>query len=386
MGRFLRAGTSRRARIRLAVALVAVAVGVGFAVWQARRAGPAVIEVGADAKAPRAAKAAPVAQGVALAVADEPTVSCPAAPRATGTSFGAQPIPETLRRQGATTIAEALAVAKQLPDSEDRSLYIQGLLRYCLEVDPAATAAAVAAFRDEKLRDHGMSFLLGAWAERDAPAALAWAAAHPRAENDSTWFCAAYEGFAAKRPSEALTMLQRPELSADADALARIVAFHLDEQGRIGDARVAIEQMPAGAARDALVSQVAHFWALRAPADAAGWLASSASDATFREGMATIVQTLASTQPTFAAGLARRFPDDRSGHDLLGDVVYLWAKRDLGGAAAWLRAQAPGPNLDGAVARMIEATAPNDPNEAREWLAKISDPEKRGELANRLGL
>ena len=372
----------RRARIVLTLLVVALLV---TAAWRARRvAAPAP---GTSASTARSQTSAPVVKPAPVTSTPGPT-----APAAAGSVTGstraawlARSLPESLQRPGATTIGEALVFAEQLAPGTDRSQFLQALLEYGLEIDPVATVAAAVEFRDASLREHAVTFALGAWAQRDAVAALQWAASHPRADNDATWFCAAYEGFAAKKPAEALALLQRPELGADVDALARIVAFHFDEQGRLDEARASAEKLPEGPVREALMTQIAHYWAMRAPGEAAAWLASAASDATFRDGMTTIVQTVAANEPSFAAGLAQRFPDGRSGKNLLGDVIYLWAQRDLGGAAAWLRTQTPGPKLDAAIVRFVETIAPNDPVEARGWLKSITDPEQRTAVAQRLG-
>lgn len=290
---------------------------------------------------------------------------------------------EELRRGGATTLLEALRFVQQMPEGEDRSTYLQALLRLGMQVDPEATLNVVLAWGDGKLREHAATFALGQWGERDAPAALQWAAMHPRVEDDSTWFCAAYEGFAATKPMEALQFLQRSELAAEVDALSRIVVFHFSESNRLPDARSAIEQLPAGRVRDLLALQLVQRWAPQDPLEAAKWLASNTGDAAFRDGMATLVHALAATQPTFAAGVARQFPDGRRGRDLLGDVVYLWAQRDLGSAANWVRAQPTGPAMDGAIVRLIEAVGPNDPNEARSLSGSLTSPELREQMYRR---
>jgi hypothetical protein len=100
--------------------------------------------------------------------------------------------------------------------------------------------------------------------------------------------------------------------------------------------------------------------------------------------MGTLVHTLVEDDPRIAAGLTQRFNDPQIRQDYLADVIYVWAKRDLGAAAAWLREQPPGANLDAAIARMADAIAPNDPGEARQWAATISDPKKREEALLRL--
>lgn len=281
------------------------------------------------------------------------------------------------------TVAEAFAQFAQM-DESNRAEYFQTLLLFCLQEDPKATVELIVALDDEKQRDLGLSFALLHWAGTDPIAALRWASEHPRGDNDHSRYCAAYEGFAAQHPMEALQTLQRDEFAGDRDELSRIVIFHFAEQNKLADARTWIEELPEGNLRELLIRQTVHAWAQQAPADAANWLASIANDATFRAGMGTLMHTLAEEDPRFAAGFTQRFAEPEIREGQLADVIYLWAKRDLGGAATWLADQPASPQLDAAIGRLVQALAPNDPGEARAWANKISDPKKKEEALGRL--
>lgn len=285
-------------------------------------------------------------------------------------------LPAGLQRPDVNTVAEALAHLRTM-DQAGRAEYFQSLLSFCLENEREGTADLIATIAEEKWRDFGLGFVLVQWSGSDPLAALRWAVEHPRGENDHGRYHAAYEGFAAKHPVEALQALEREEMSGDRDALSRVVIFHFAEQGRLAEARAWIEKLPEGNLRELLVRQTVHYWAEKSPAEAAQWLATTASDETFRAGMGTLLHTLVETDPRFAAGLTQRFkePEIRQSH--LADVIYLWAKQDLGGAVTWLREQPPGPQLDPAIAKLIETIAPNDPVEARQWANAISDPKLR---------
>ncbi|HEX2853106.1 MAG TPA: hypothetical protein VHO24_07705 [Opitutaceae bacterium] len=368
-----------------AVAVVAFAIlaGIGYRLWKAPR--EIELEVSPLAEIPVLVPDQPVAPAIVVApesagelitVAQVDTLD--PARRLAGLALSVE-----LRRPGVNTVAEALAYLRTM-DQADRAEYFQSLLSFCLENDREGTADLIVTMDDEKWRDFGLGFVLVQWSGSDPIAALRWAAEHPRGENDHGRYHAAYEGFAAKHPVEALRALQRDELSGDRDALSRVVMFHFAEQGRLAEARAWIEKLPEGNLRELLVRQTVHFWAEKAPADAAQWLAATASDETFRAGMGTLVHTLVVDDPRFAAGLTQQFKDPEIRESHLADVIYLWAKRDLGSAAAWLREQPPGPQLDPAIARLIETIAPNDPVEARQWANAISDPKMRQEMLTRL--
>jgi hypothetical protein len=301
-----------------------------------------------------------------------------------GVSVATLRLPSSLQVDGVVTLGDALRALAAMPDDAARTAYYQALLRIGVAADPAGTAELAAALDDPKLRELGVGFVLLLWAKADAPAALRWAVEHPRAENDATRFFAAFEGFADHDPLGAMRWLQRPEFSGDADELSRIAIFHAHSAGRLAEARAEIEKMGEGNARDLLVRQTVRVWAAEAPVDAANWLASTASDATFRAGIGALVQTLVERDPTFAAGLTQQFADPQIRGQFLADVVYVWARRDLGAAAAWLRAQPAGTHLDAANARMAEATAKFDPVEATAWVNAVRDAVKREELRQRL--
>jgi hypothetical protein len=284
----------------------------------------------------------------------------------------------------AVLLGEAEKNLEALPDDARRVEYLQGVLREAVALSPRETADWAAGLRVANLRDVAVAFVLMTWGYRDAPAALAWAVDHPRADNDATRLFAAFEGFADRDPLGALRWMQRSELAGDADALSRIAIFHAETSGRLSDVRAEIEKLPEGNVRDLLTRQVMTVWAKQSPVAAANWLASTSTDANFRAGMGALVQTLVAHDPAFAAGLTQQFADGQIREQYLADVVYLWARRDLGGAATWLRAQPPGQHLDAAIARIAEATAGFDRVEAAAWIDTIRDSRKRDELRQRL--
>jgi hypothetical protein len=314
----------------------------------------------------------------------EPVVAAPeVAPVNLAKKVADLPLPAELRRPEINTVAEALAQLRTM-DAGGRAEYFQALLTFCLENQREGTADLIAAIDDEKWRDFGLGFVLVQWSGSDPIAALRWAIDHPRGENDHGRYHAAYEGFAAKHPLEALHALDREEMSGDRDALSRVVMFHFAEQGRLAEARAWIEKLPEGNLRDLLVQQTVHYWSEKAPIEAARWLAETASEQTFRAGIGTLVRALTEQDPRFAAGLTQQFSESQIRQDHLSDVIYLWAKKDLGSAVAWLREQPTGPQLDSSILRVIETIAPNDPVEAQQWANAISNPRLRQETLRRL--
>lgn len=294
------------------------------------------------------------------------------------------PLPDGLRRPGMATWRDALRELPRLAPGTDRSRYFQQLISAGLAVDPEAVLDALATMTDVALRDLGVTFALQTWSQRDAAAALDWAARHPRAPNDASRFQAAYEGYAAQQPTEALHLLARPELAANLDALTAIVVYHLEARDRLDDARAWAAELPAGQLRELLVQRIAASWGTREPEAALDWLAATASESDFQNSVGALVRGMALERPSFAAGLAERIAAPERRQQYLADVVYLWSKQDLGSAATWLRAQPASPLLDDARVRMAEATAPLDPAEARAWVDGIIDVGKRTELLRRL--
>jgi hypothetical protein len=294
-------------------------------------------------------------------------------------------LPDALRRPGVESVAAALEELNRLEESA-RAAYLQSLLQFCLAKDPAASADLAATMPSAELRDLGVNFVLLQWAAQEPAAALRWAGEHPKESNDASRFYAAYEGFAGTQPMQALQMLREPALNGDWDALARITLFHCEQTGQLTAARAWVEALPEGNLRDVLVQQVVRTWAAKSPDDAAVWLASVASDATFRAGMGELLQATAQTRPELAAALSQKFSEPEIRTERLADLIYVWAKRDLAAAATWIRAQPPGPNLDAAIVRLAEATAPFDRNEASGWVNSIRDAGLRNEVKNRLKL
>jgi hypothetical protein len=295
------------------------------------------------------------------------------------------PLPSALLRSGVATLDDALRLLPTL-EGDDRTTYFQTLITFAVREDPLATVTALVAMKDGSLRDFGVSFGVQAWAEAQPAEALAWAAAHPRGANDHTWFHAAYEGYAEQQPLEALQLLVRAEVADDLDALTRIAVYHAVSAGQLDVARPWIESLPEGELRDLLAQNVVRCWAPRDPEAAVAWLASTTTDRAFRSGMNALVPSVCSTNPRLAAGLAVVVADPPFRQALLGDVIYLWSKQDLGAAAAWLRGQPASAQFDAARVRLAEATAPFDLAEARQWATAITDGRQQLTLRSELHL
>jgi hypothetical protein len=287
-------------------------------------------------------------------------------------------VPESARPSDTAGIDESFLAVAAMTDDDQRSLFYQGLLKQCLEIDPTMAAERALAMSDEKLRNLGVAFVLLHWAQSDPRAALQWAFDHPREPHDDSRVFAAYEGLAERDPLAAMHWLQQPELAPNLDEFSRILIHHYESQGRLADARREIEQLPPGELRDWLVLQATRAWAAQSPVEAGRWLAAVASDQGFSTAMNTLTLSLVERNPTLAADLTQQFAGDPQVNEaLLADVIYVWARRDLGAAAAWLRQQPPAPSLDAARVRMVETTAPYDPVEAAAWANTIMDSQKR---------
>jgi hypothetical protein len=297
-----------------------------------------------------------------------------------------KPLPSALRREGLETVGQAFAGFERVGDDTARAAYLQAVLEFCLTHDADAAASAADALPEERWRTLGVQFVLLKWGANDPAAALEWARTRPKGEEDGSRFHTAYEGFASAHPMEALQGLRDPSLSGDWDELTRRTLFHCEQAGKFSLAREWIETLPEGPLRGLLIQQTVQRWATRSPDDAAVWLASVASEDVFRAGMGVLLQATAETKPQFAAGLTQQFADPEIRSERLADLIHIWGKRDLGGAAAWLRQQPPGEHLDAAIARLAETTAPLDKAEAAQWVNAIRNPQLQADVRARLKL
>jgi len=360
----------RNSSLLAAIALLAVAVGAVVA-WclESKRS----IAPGGRAGISVASGRAPSARSESGAPASQVVVG--------PSSIANHDLPPRWPRGATASVSEALAYAATMPEGTDRSDYVQAVLRFCFERNPNRAAELARNLNDPVLRDLGTTFVLELWGQRDGVAALDWAVAHARGDDDPTWFDAAFEGFAAKNPELALAFVLRPEVRDDLETLAHVVVYRFNEQGRLADLRAVVERSSDVVTRDAITKQIIQIW-MRADAEAASaWLTNVGSANVVREGMAAIVQAIR-LAPDAAADAAEVEHADQ----LIARVADKWASRDPIGAAAWLRTQSPRAAFDGVMARMAEFAAQNDPVEARSWLSMITDERRRGEVAQRLGI
>lgn len=281
-------------------------------------------------------------------------------------------------------MGEALCRLAQGAEDDERQADALQLLRYCVRLDPGATANFVDAIGDASFRELWAEFVIREWGRSDPWAALAWARSHPRDEPDHARFHRAYRALARKLPEAALLALEQPEFSGDGDVLSRIVVDQFDDLGRLAEVRAWVEKLPTGDLREMLVLQIMRAWSRENPQAAVTWLASIAPAQPTEPAMRVFFQTLAREEPRLAADLARFYGQPARQGEPLADVIYIWARSGRAEAEAWLRDQPPGPALDAAIFRLGESFLPAAPAAARAWAAQIGDPALRSSLLQRL--
>jgi len=180
-------------------------------------------------------------------------------------------------------------------------------------------------------------------------------------------------------------------------------------------AGIALE-MEAGKDRTDLIGNVAGKWATNNPGDALAWASGLENEDERKRAQRSAIGGWADKDPAAAAESIASL-DALEAQDAVGEVGSRWARQEPSAAAGWvtqqeegagkvratadvmrnwtatepenastwLSAQPAGPSRDSGIVGLADTIGPSDPVASMEWVASISDAEKRTmEINNRV--
>lgn len=174
------------------------------------------------------------------------------------------------------------------------------------------------------------------------------------------------EAFAARWPGRALPLYER--------LLARWAA-----QRQHAQAVLALTRAPLDAdAKERLLQPLLDHWAHAAPDQAARWALATPGQTAL---LAPLHDRWLQQDARSATAFASTLPPGEQRQALIAESLSRWTAQDGPGARDWLRAMAPQPELDEAIARHASADelARHAPFEAMGLIARIAVPERRAQ-------
>lgn len=307
-------------------------------------------------------------------------------------AFSEAAVTELLDTLSLEDVRLALELVADMPPGMDRTGFSVALMARWGRED---AAGAMEYFREHR-EDAGpfgtlwMTAVMMPWAEKDPAAAARELAATLKTEDDdilqgsigNTAFMIA-EKLAQRDPAAALRVVaDLPEWARDPARSAVAKQVHDERRDRFLES---IRAMPEG--EDKTAWQRAAATAM-APVDAVAasrWIDSlGLPDSAAHDTTRAVFEKWQQHDPRAATEwAAARLPEGERAA-LVTSAVQNWAPREPNECGRWLGSLEPGPHTDHAVAVFARAVAAKDPDSARAWADRITDPQLKAEAIQEL--
>jgi hypothetical protein len=139
-----------------------------------------------------------------------------------------------------------------------------------------------------------------------------------------------------------------------------------------------------GVLKNGIVSRVTGRLTREDPTLAASFVDTLAPGEERNQASVSLAEGWSRSDPKAAAEWVVRLSDDQVRAKALEESIDNWARRDKEAAGAFLKAQPPGPYLDGAVKEYAERLRFDDPVNALTWAATITNEDSRHKLMERI--
>jgi hypothetical protein len=255
------------------------------------------------------------------------------------------------------------------------------------EADPAAAADWVAehfGLKNAKALalNEALDGVVGVWGGSDARTALAWLDSRTGFEKRREHYSALANGWAQKRPKDALALgLQLPANSEAREGFLNGALAAWSQQSP-GEA-VAWFQASIDPKEIPMLQETVKSMGLALehsdPQGALTWANSMPNDALRAEMMSSIAFPWMNDAPDAALqAVQNQIPaGDPVRTQVISGAVKHWSQIDPTAASNWLTAQPSGPERDQSVAVYSEAVSVEQPQRAATWAASILDPAAR---------
>lgn len=322
---------------------------------------------------------------------------------------------------GAQSLEQILAQIKTVmsaggmnnPLSAIKALTLLGQIR---DEDISAALASAEEMKEPQFKMMLYMVLLSRWAEKDAPAALAYAddklagqgplmnmarmgiiSSWAQSDPDAAWkhiqeqegeggplgsrtmaLAGIFGSLAAKDPDKAFARLaeleEEDERAMALTGMAQATAFDDASRQKLMDK---IAQLPDVDERKKAHAAILGQLTMLDPAKAME-LAATLPEGERRESIDQVGTMLMMSDPPKAASyiLENAEPDKKD--RAYEKVINQWANSDTNAAGAWLGSQPQGPELDSARASFSRIASSKDPESAMEWAKTVTDEQKRG--------
>lgn len=221
----------------------------------------------------------------------------------------AQVLPPAISLLAGREPQAALRLAGEL-SGEQRATALAAVFAEWSALDPVAAVQEARRLPEPSEQNLALRQALGAWMDRDAPAAIAWVKRQP------------------------------PDPAPDSrDVFPPVIGIGLEKWAAQApvDAAAYLVSLPEMAGRMEMLGNVAGQWAARDARQALGWAATIAAESDRNVAVRGVLAAVAQTEARAAAELALTLPPGLLRESGLRFVLEPWAAREPAAAATWAR-------------------------------------------------
>lgn len=278
-------------------------------------------------------------------------------------------------------VQEALAeVESTIKDPQQKMMFYSLLLSQWAEKDgPAALAYAEEKLKGKGPFDGGAKMaVIGAWSRQDPDAVWKWFMARKEKNafdpSNQMTISSLFAGIASRDLDMAFTRLNTLEDQERAMALSGITNSFRD--GRSRDRLLSRADSLSPDLRKQLLNNVGQMWAMSDAEAAMKWVRSRpAEEQTALRS--SVGGTLMMSDPERGAAFQLEGANEKDRSRVYDSVVGNWAWRDPRSAGEWLTKQNQGPELDAARRTFASVVSQRDPAAAMDWAKSVTDDEQR---------
>ncbi len=314
-----------------------------------------------------------------------------------GGFLGGAPHPDTEaldRWAKSLSLQECLDNMKQLQDlpvGEPRDDILKALVNAWAKKDPKGLLAGSAGIQAPKLRENGVENALKQLGASNPKETLDWI--KQNSDNASNADVARrmaqlMNGYATVDPVGAINAVLALGDGTPNDRQVQTKAIEgladgLATQGKFADAVALFNQLPSGKLQNDALSQLVDNWAVIAPQNAAGYIATVQDPKLVNDLGQSLTDVWSATDPAAAAKWAAQMDaqapaagatgNGNNADSLLSNAIDVWSKYDLNTAGQFLNQLPPSASKDAAIASFVSRAAQDDPVAALKWVATMGD-------------
>ena len=261
--------------------------------------------------------------------------------------------------------------------SSDLAFEVQDrILQRVAEIDPEKAANVAWGLSGEGRWD-SVGAVVGAWADTNLKAAVAWVDRLPEGNDKRNAVLSVAVELSRSEPETALDLVCRLPVSRERDDL---IAYAAAQWATLDPSKASTwaVDVAEGPLRERLLAMIATAWGDQDPVAAASLALDTLPPGKPQsDAVVGIVQRWTQQNPESASAWVSAFPEGELRNVVVENFIKLWAQRDPRAAGDWLNTMAAGPGRDSGLRAFAEQIGPQSPRTAAKWASAITDPQMR---------